>query len=36
MIGIDLCQDFGHGSFRDYAAMGSRSSVGLVRLKNDP
>ena len=31
----DLCQDFGHGSLRDYAAMGSPSSAGLVRSKKD-
>ena len=29
----DLCQDFGHGSSRIYAAMGSSSAVGLVRSK---
>ena len=32
---VDLCQVFGHGSSRDYAAMGSPSSAGLVRSKND-
>ena len=31
----DLCQDFGHGSLRDYAATGRPSSAGLVRSKND-
>ena len=29
----DLCQDFGHGSSRIYAAMGSSPAVGLVRSK---
>ena len=31
----DLCQVFGHGSLRNYAAMGSPSSAGFVRSKND-
>ena len=31
----DLCQDFGHGSSRNYAAMGSPSSACLVRSKNE-
>ena len=31
----DLCQDFGHGSSRNHAAMGSLSSAGLVRSKNN-
>ena len=29
----DLCQDFGHGSSRIYAAMGSSSAAGFVRSK---
>lgn len=32
--GSDLCQDFGHGRSRNHAAIGSSSSVGLVRSKN--
>ena len=31
----DLCQVFGHGSSRSYAAMGSPSSACLVRSKNE-
>ena len=31
----DLCQDFGHGSSRNHAAMGSLPSAGLVRSKNN-
>ena len=35
-LGIcDLCQDFGHGSSRNHAAMGSLPSAGLVRSKNN-
>ncbi|MEQ2958088.1 hypothetical protein [Slackia piriformis] len=30
-----LCQVFGHGGLRIYAATGSPSSAGLVRSKND-
>lgn len=30
---IDLCQDFGHGSSRIYAATGSSSAAGFVRSK---
>ena len=30
----DLCQDFGHGSLRIYAAMGSSPDLGFVRSKN--
>ena len=30
----DLCQDFGHGSLRIYAAMGSSPGLGFVRSKN--
>ena len=33
LANIDLCQDFGHGSSRIYAAMGSSPAVGLVRSK---
>ena len=33
--GYDLCQVFGHGSSRNYAAMGSPSSACLVRSKNE-
>lgn len=33
--GSDLCQDFGHGSSRNHAAMGSLPSAGLVRSKNN-
>ena len=29
----DLCQDFGHGSSRIYAATGSSSAAGFVRSK---
>ena len=29
----DLCQDFGHGSSRFYAATGSSSAAGFVRSK---
>lgn len=32
---LDLCQDFGHGSSRNHAAMGSLPSAGLVRSKNN-
>ena len=32
---FDLCQDFGHGSSRNHAAMGSLPSAGLVRSKNN-
>lgn len=32
---VDLRQVFGHGSSRNYAAMGRPSSAGLVRSKND-
>ena len=35
VIEADLCQVFGHGSLRNYAAMGSPSSAGLVLSKND-
>lgn len=31
----DLCQVFGHGSSRNYAAMRSPSSAFLVRSKNE-
>ena len=31
---LDLCQDFGHGSSRIYAAMGSPPDLGFVRSKN--
>ena len=31
----DLCQDFGHGSSRNYAAEGIASGSGLVRSKNN-
>lgn len=34
-IAADLCQDFGHGSLRNYAAMGRPSSASLARSKND-
>ena len=30
---LDLCQDFGHGSSRIYAATGSSSAAGFVRSK---
>lgn len=30
---FDLCQDFGHGSSRIYAATGSSSAAGFVRSK---
>ena len=30
---VDLCQDFGHGSSRIYAATGSSSAAGFVRSK---
>ena len=34
-VKADLCQDFGHGSSRNHAAMGSLPSAGLVRSKNN-
>ena len=34
-IAADPCQDFGHGSLRNYAAMGRPSSASLACSKND-
>ena len=33
IVDTDLCQDFGHGSSRIYAATGSSSAAGFVRSK---